>query len=142
MMLRGNVAPIASHIMTATRQVLGERGERIAERFLERKGGHILERRFRSGHRDIDLVAEWSKPGGVERMIAFVEVKTRVSPDYGGPLGAVHWRKQRELVKAAREWMARFHQSGDAYRFDVVGVVFGGLTGPEVIHIENAFTVR
>lgn len=142
MVPRESVAPIASHIMSAPRQVLGERGERIAEQFLERKGGHILERRFRSGHRDIDLVAEWTKQGGVERMIAFVEVKTRISLDYGGPLGAVHWRKQRELVKAARDWMGRFHRSGDAYRFDVVGVVFGGLTGPEVIHIENAFTVR
>lgn len=142
MMPRRSVAPLASHIMSATRQVLGERGERIAEQFLEKKGGHILERRFRSGHRDIDLVAEWTKQSGVERMIAFVEVKTRVSPDFGGPLGAVHWRKQRELAKAARDWMARFHRSGDAYRFDVVGVVFGGLTGPEVIHIENAFSVR
>ena len=141
-MPRGSVAAIASKIMSATRQLLGERGERIAEQYLERKGGHILARRFRSGHRDIDLVAEWSKPDGVERMIAFVEVKTRVSPAYGGPLGAVHWRKQRELVRAARDWMARFHHLGDAYRFDVVGVVFGAMTGPEVIHIENAFTVR
>ena len=137
-----SAARVAWHIMSATRQVLGERGERIAEQFLERKGWHILDRRFRSGHRDIDLVAEWTKHGGVERVISFVEVKTRVSPAFGGPLGAVHWRKQRELARAAREWMARFHRSGDAYRFDVVGVVFGGLTGPEVIHIENAFTVR
>ena len=73
--------------------------------------------------------------------MAFVEVKTRVSADYGGPLGAVHWRKQRELVKAARDWMGRFHRFGDVYRFDVIGVVFG-VTGPEVIHIENAFAVR
>jgi putative endonuclease len=128
--------------MSATRQILGERGERIAEQFLERKGGRILDRRFRSGHRDIDLVAEWTRPGSEVRMVAFVEVKTRVSPGYGGPLGAVHWRKQRELVKAARDWMARFHRPGDAYRFDVVGVVFGGLAGPEVIHVENAFTAR
>jgi putative endonuclease len=117
------------------------RGEKIAEQFLVKKGGRILDRRFHSGHRDIDLVAEWISQGGVERMVAFVEVKTRVSPDYGGPLGAVHWRKQRELVKAARDWMARFHRSGDAYRFDVVGVVFGP-TGPEVVHVENAFMVR
>lgn len=141
-MTRRRGARVASHIMSATRQVLGERGERIAERFIERKGGHVLDRRFRSGHRDIDLVVEWTKQNSVERVIAFVEVKTRVSADYGGPLGAVHWRKQRELAKAARDWMARFHRSADAYRFDVVGVVFGGLTGPEVVHIENAFTVR
>jgi putative endonuclease len=127
--------------MLAARQVLGERGERIAEQFLVGKGGRILERRFRSGHRDIDLIAEWGTSGGEKRTVAFVEVKTRISQDYGGPLGAVHWRKQRELVRAARDWMARFHRSGDAYRFDVVGVSFG-LTGPEVVHIENAFSVR
>jgi len=126
--------------MQGARQLLGERGERAAERFLVARGSHILERRFRSGHRDIDLVAEWPKDG-LERTVAFVEVKTRVSLDYGGPLGAVHWRKQRELVKAARDWMGRFHRPGDAYRFDVVGVLFGP-KGPEVIHIENAFTVR
>ncbi len=127
--------------MLVARQVLGERGERIAEQFLVSKGGRILERRFRSGHRDIDLVVEWVTHGRPERMVAFVEVKTRVSPHYGGPLGAVHWRKQRELVKAARDWMARFHRADDAYRFDVVGVLFGP-TGPEVVHVENAFTVR
>jgi len=126
--------------MLVARQILGERGERIAEQFLLKKGGRILDRRFRSGHRDIDLVAEFSDGNG-GRTIAFVEVKTRVSPDFGGPLGAVHWRKQRELVKAARDWMSRFRCVGESYRFDVVGVVFGA-AGPEVIHVENAFTVR
>src|SRR6266496_4291762 len=95
--------------MLVARQILGERGERIAEQFLVKKGGRILDRRFRSGHRDIDLVAEWTHAEGGHRTVAFVEVKARVSADYGGPLGAVHWRKQRELVKAARDWMGRFH---------------------------------
>lgn len=126
--------------MLATRQVLGERGERAAERWLVSKGWTIVDRRFRSGHRDIDLVAELSA-SGQERVVAFVEVKTRVSSAYGGPLAAVHWRKQREMAKAARDWMSRFHRTGDVYRFDVVGVVFGGAE-PEVVHIENAFAVR
>ena len=126
--------------MLLARQILGERGERIAEHFLVKKGGRILDRRFRSGHRDIDLVAEFSG-GGDSRTVVFVEVKTRLSPDFGGPLGAVHWRKQRELVKASRDWISRFRRAGESYRFDVVGVVFGA-TGPEVIHVENAFTVR
>jgi putative endonuclease len=125
--------------MPATRQVLGERGERVAERWLVLRGWTIVDRRFRSGHRDIDLVAELAVGQG--RLVAFVEVKTRISASYGGPLGAVHWRKQREMAKAARDWMRRFHRSGDVYRFDVVGVVFGGQQ-PEVIHIENAFAVR
>jgi len=126
--------------MLATRQVLGERGERVAERWLTSRGWRIVDRRFRSGHRDIDLVAELVADGQ-GAVVAFVEVKTRVSAAYGGPLGAVHWRKQREMAKAARDWMSRFHRPGNVYRFDVVGVVFGG-TQPEVVHIENAFAVR
>jgi putative endonuclease len=127
--------------MLAARQILGERGEQIAERFLVARGWRVVDRRFRSGHRDIDLIAERSDLEGAARLVAFVEVKARVSPDFGGPLGAVHWRKQRELTKAARDWMSRFRRVGDAYRFDVVGVVFGPRE-PEVVHVENAFMVR
>jgi putative endonuclease len=127
--------------MLAARQLLGEKGERIAEGWLAGRGWKIVERRFRSGHRDIDLVVEQDTVEGGSRIVAFVEVKTRVSAGFGGPLGAVDWRKQRELVKAARDWMSRFHRPGDVYRFDVVGILFGG-DRPEVVHVENAFSVR
>ncbi len=79
--------------------------------------------------------------GAEGRTVAFVEVKTRVSAAFGGPLGAVHWRKQREMVRAARDWMVRNRGGGGCYRFDVVGVVYG-MGPPEVVHIENAFQVR
>ena len=125
--------------MTTARQLLGEKGERIAEDYLARRGWRILERRFRSGHRDIDLVVERS--GGDGRLIAFVEVKTRLSAAFGGPLGAVQWRKQREMAHAARDWMSRERQAGDIFRFDVVGIVYGSGV-PEVVHIENAFQLR
>lgn len=125
--------------MSAARQELGRRGERIAEEWLVRKGWRVVERRFRSGHRDIDLVVE--RVGAEGRLIAFVEVKARVSTGYGGPLGAVHWRKQREMARAARDWMSRQESRQGNFRFDVVGIVFG--QGPaQVIHIENAFQVR
>lgn len=125
--------------MTAARQLLGLRGERIAEEWLVRKGWRVVERRFRSGHRDIDLVVE--RMGAEGRLIAFVEVKTRVSSGYGGPLGAVHWRKQREMARAARDWMSRQPGPSATFRFDVVGVTYG--QGPtEVVHVENAFQVR
>ena len=125
--------------MSAAKQELGKRGERIAEEWLVERGWQIVERRFRSGHRDIDLVVERQDAEG--RLVAFVEVKTRVSAAYGGPLGAVHWKKQREMARAARDWMSRERTVGDNFRFDVVGVLFGG-SSPEVLHIENAFQVR
>jgi len=125
--------------MSAAKQELGKRGERIAEEWLVNKGWRVVERRFRSGHRDIDLVMERQSAEG--RLVAFVEVKTRVSAAYGGPLGAVHWKKQREMARAARDWMSRGRAAGDNFRFDVVGVLFGR-GSPEVIHIENAFQLR
>ena len=125
--------------MTAARQELGRRGERIAEEWLANKGWQVVERRFRSGHRDIDLVV--SRRDGEGRLVAFVEVKTRASAAYGGPLGAVHWKKQREMAHAAHDWMSGRRKAGDIFRFDVVGVIFGS-TVPEVVHIENAFQVR
>jgi putative endonuclease len=121
--------------MTAASQVLGEEGERIAEAWLAERGWRILDRRFRSGHRDLDLVAERS---GV---VAFVEVKTRRGKDFGHPIEAVNWRKQRELARSASVWIARFGGREQMFRFDVVGVLVDG-GGAQVLHVENAFTLR
>ncbi len=103
--------------MTAATQLLGEEGERIAESWLVQRGWRILDRRFRSGHRDLDLVAERS---GV---VAFVEVKARRGKSFGDPVEAVNWRKQRELTRSAAVWMARNGSEEQTFRFDVVGVL-------------------
>ncbi|MGH7718086.1 MAG: YraN family protein, partial [Gemmatimonadaceae bacterium] len=36
----------------------GELGERIAARWLQHHGWRVVERRFRSGRRDVDLIVE------------------------------------------------------------------------------------
>src|SRR6476646_3082123 len=63
--------------MHAARQLLGEKGERIAEGWLASRGCILVERRCRSGHRDSDLVVEREAVKGGSRIVAFVEVKTR-----------------------------------------------------------------
>src|SRR3954467_15168419 len=68
--------------MSAATQAFGELGERIAERWLRRRGWRVIQRRFRSGHRDIDLVVER------DGTIAFVEVKARRGGEFGGPVQA------------------------------------------------------
>ena len=68
--------------MSAARQQFGELGERIAERWLRRQGWRVVQRRFRSGHRDIDLVVER------EGTVAFVEVKARRGREFGDPVEA------------------------------------------------------
>ena len=103
--------------VTKSTNAFGELGERIAARWLEQSGWRILARRFRSGRRDIDLVAKR------DDLIAFVEVKARSGSDFGDPVEAVHHRKQRELTKSAQTWIDRHGRSGEAYRFDVMGIL-------------------
>jgi len=121
--------------MTVASQLLGEAGERIAEAWLVQRGWRILDRRFRSGHRDLDLVAER------EGVVAFVEVKARRGRSFGDPVEAVNWRKQRELTRSAWVWIARYGGAKQAFRFDVVGVLLDG-SGTRIRHVENAFTAR
>jgi putative endonuclease len=120
--------------MSAARQAFGKLGERIAERWLRRQGWSVVERRFRNGRRDIDLVVRR------ESTVAFVEVKARKGDDFGGPVEAVHWRKQRELKRSAQVWIDRHGQAPEDYRFDIVGVLVSG-DRVRVRHVPDAFAI-
>lgn len=126
--------------MSTARQTMGVKGERVAAKWLRMHGWNIVEHRFRNGHRDIDLIAAREEPDSA-RTVAFVEVKTRAQDSFGGPVGAVNWRKQRELSRSAKVWITRFERPGDTFRFDVIGVILGS-ENVRVQHIENAFLLH
>lgn len=116
------------------RKLLGDRGERAAERFLRRQGYRILARQHSSRFGEIDIIArdgEW---------IVFVEVKTRRSGAAGLPVEAVDARKQRQMTRAALAWLKRHRLLHWRSRFDVVGVLWpDGQRQPQIDHIRNAF---
>lgn len=120
--------------MTTDAQGLGELGERIAERWMRRRGWRLVGRRFRNGHRDIDLIVEG------DDTVVFVEVKARRRVEQGDPVEAVDWRKRRQLARSAQVWIDRYGRPGQAYRFDVIGVLLDG-DEVRVRHLENAFSV-
>ncbi len=121
--------------MSAATQAFGELGERIAERWLARQGWRVVHRRYRFGHRDIDLVVER------DGVVAFVEVKARSSERFGDPIEAVNWRKRIELERSALSWISRHGRSDESYRFDVVGILVQGRR-VRVRHVANAFSIR
>ena len=127
--------------MLTQRQRLGIKGESIAARWLEARGWAIMDRRFRNGHRDLDLVACKVEDGNEGRIVAFVEVRTRLSTDFGTPAETVGWKKRRELARSARVWIASNRRSGDQYRFDVVGVVLSKAR-VQIQYIPDAFWLR
>jgi putative endonuclease len=103
--------------VTGDRKELGMRGEDEATRLLKNKGYKILDRNYRCRFGEIDIVA---REGDT---IAFVEVKTRGSEDFGSPKEALDTRKRRHITRASMDYLNRHRRSGDAHiRFDVVTV--------------------
>jgi putative endonuclease len=117
--------------MTA-RQKLGALGERTAADFLVKSGYRIVAQNHRCRRGEVDLVAERGE------LLVFVEVRTRVTAAFGGPAETVSGAKQRRVVAAARDYLARRRGPERGVRFDVVAVT-DGPQGPSLQHFENAF---
>ena len=81
------------------RRTIGKEGEDIACRLLEERGHVILERNWRSGHLEIDIIS--CDTAGIH----FVEVKARRESIQAPPQDSVGWQKQRNIVKAAQEFL-------------------------------------
>ena len=118
--------------MSVARQTLGKTGEDLAAAELQRRGYAILARRYRTRHGEIDLVAQDG------RTIVFIEVKVRLTSEFGHAAEAVSPHKQRRLVSMADDYLAR-HRLGDRpCRFDVVAMD-GDEAGPQVTLYRDAF---
>ncbi len=103
------------------RRDLGKIGEDIACGLLEEMGHVILERNWRSGHLEIDIISY--DPEGIH----FVEVKTRSQNIQAPPQENVDRRKQRRIVQAAQDFLRRkkgLPYGEHEYHFDVVAVTF------------------
>ena len=81
------------------RMELGKRGEDVACEFLTGKGHTIVQRNFRSGHLEIDIIS--LDRNGVH----FVEVKSRVAPVMVSPEENVTASKQRKVADAALRYL-------------------------------------
>jgi putative endonuclease len=97
----------------------GRIGEDLAHRHLRRHGCTVVARNYRtrSGSGEIDLVA-WHGPS-----LVFVEVKTRLTTEFGAPESAVDAEKRDRVVRAARDYARRADVPWDNVRFDIVSVV-------------------
>lgn len=118
-------------ILMAKHNILGLNGESLAASYLQEKGYTILDRNWRSGHKELDLVAR------KDSTLVVVEVKTRSSDNFGSPQDAVDERKIRRLVMAADAYV-RLNALDLEVRFDIVTVIDDdGRVRME--HIEDAF---
>jgi len=105
----------------------------MAHRFLRRQGLTIVARNFhqRAGRGELDIVA-WDGP-----VLVFVEVKTRATADFGSPQRAIGADKEKDLRRAAREYLRRAGVPREQARFDLVNIVLS--QPPEIEWIQDAF---
>ena len=100
----------------ASHNILGQIGEEEACRFLIRKGYTLLERNWRVGHLELDIIAECYGE------IIFVEVKTRSNEDFAPAITAVDDEKIKNLRLAARHYLD-LNRLDQPIRFDIITVV-------------------
>lgn len=107
-------------------------GEDHAAVFLANAGYEILDRNYRYGHGEIDIIARDGET------TVFVEVKTRTSAAFGHPLYSITPAKQRQLLRVAQGYIYERRYKELACRFDVVTVEFER-GKPVLQHLKNAF---
>jgi putative endonuclease len=119
--------------MGGEKQKLGQIGEDLAVKLLIGKGYEILERNYRYGHGEIDIIA---KEGGE---LVFVEVKTRNNLEYGEPEYAVTKKKQKQIKKIAELYLYEKEIEEIDCRIDVIAILMEKGKDPVINHIINAF---
>ncbi len=103
--------------VTEERQTLGRLGENLARAYLKKHGYRILATNYRTSSGEVDIVAY------DHGILAFVEVKTRTSLQFGTPDTAITPRKMRQISSVARRYMTRHRLDDVSWRFDCVYVM-------------------
>ncbi|GAB4100280.1 YraN family protein [Sinomonas halotolerans] len=107
---------------------LGQRGERLAEAYLQEQGIAVLDRNWRCRDGELDIVA------AEDGCLVAVEVKSRRSLDFGHPFEAVDASKLARLVRLLAAWAQAHGVRSARRRVDVVAVT--GAAG-ELSRIEH-----
>ena len=97
---------------------IGQEGEDIACDFLRSRGHQILERNWRAGHLELDIITE------AEDGLHFVEVKARTAPVTATLADQVNKVKQKRICAAALQYLNKEHLMGREVFFDIVSVMF------------------
>ena len=110
----------------------GSLGEELACRYLEEQGYRILERNWRWGHKEIDLIAQWGQ------YLIIGEVKTRSAGSFLGARDSVTREKQAFLGEAANAYV-RQHVLDLEVRYDILAIDIASDGSYQLEHIPSAF---
>ncbi len=118
--------------MKTSKRKLGDLGEEHACRFLNGLGQKVLERNWRAGHLEVDIITA-SDDG-----LHFVEVKSRTAPVSADPLSSVTLQKMKRMSAAALSYIHGRQLGGTELFFDLITIVFKGGSA-DIKHYPQAF---
>lgn len=110
----------------------GALGEELACRFLEDQGYRILERNWRYGHKEIDLIAQRGQ------YLVIGEVKTRSAGAFISARDSVSREKQSFLITAANAYV-RQRAIDLEIRYDILAIAIAPDGTYQLEHIPSAF---
>jgi putative endonuclease len=111
---------------------LGLLGEKLACKYLVKNGYKIIDKNWRYGRNEIDIVAEFN-----DKLI-IVEVKTRQTAEIGEPWRAVTKGKQKTIIKVAHAYLVQ-NEIDLETQFDIISIVYNSFRC-DLEHIQCAFT--
>lgn len=114
---------------------LGKAGEVAAKKYLEQKGFVLTEANYRFDRAETDLIMKNDK----NKIILFIEVKTKASNRFSEPEDSVTHTKAKQMLKSAEGFLSENEQYEEyEKRFDVVSLIYqrGKF---EIKHFENIF---
>ena len=109
---------------------IGKKGEDMAAEYLAAKDFEVLERNYRSGRIEIDIIAR------KDNKLIFIEVKTRTGRAYGLPEEAVDDAKQESIEACAEAYILDNGWEGNI-RFDIIAVNLND--ADPIRHFEDVF---
>ncbi|MCK9400246.1 MAG: YraN family protein [Bacteroidales bacterium] len=113
---------------------LGKQGEEIAVTHLLKQGYHILDKNWRAGRNEIDIIAK------DKDFLVIIEVKSRRNDTFAEPEEAVTKEKQQSLIRAANAYIFRKNITLEA-RFDIISIIHNK-DETRINHLKDAFYPR
>jgi len=121
--------------MTTSTKQSGDEGEEIAAEYIVEKGYEIIDRNYRYGKGEIDIIAKDPETGET----VFIEVKSKKNLEFGDPVYSVTKNKIKQIKRMAELYLYDKEIDEIDCRFDVITVLLRGKQKPIIEHYVNAF---
>ena len=121
--------------MSVSTKQSGDEGEEIAAEYIVEKGYEIIDRNYRYGKGEIDIIAKDPETGET----VFIEVKSKKNLEFGDPVYSVTKNKIKQIKRMAELYLYDKEIDEIDCRFDVITVLLRGKQKPIIEHYINAF---